>query len=555
MIKQKMHSFRTKLIFMLIFQLILLVTILTSYTIFLYINTAKSSKTANENFIALYGKDLDLKIKDAQNVLEQIVYDNADYVLLQSPSESERYYASRRLFLLVNEKLSFDKNVDLLIIAENSYEQCIASDNLKLGYNEIAELKNFVLEQSGNKELKSQWLIKKSAGHTFLYKMYGWQGRAACVLLDADKFLSNTSYYDFSDLRIRLVDDANEDIVFLGEEKAFTPTESYVYEISDTNLSLLLDVRLNSFVKSFTLNGIGVLLIILISLISGIILFKSVSFHIIHPVSDMGENMKQIQNGDYEHKVTTDYPNREFEGLKDTFNKLMDEIENLRIERYEEQLELEQSELKAIKLQIRPHFFLNALTSISNLSQQHKNDEIVSYINILSKNIRYMFKSGMHTVDLRQELDHLDSYFEMQKLKYPDCVFNMVTAEEGLDNYQIPQMLLHTVIENEYKYAVVMGQVLSIFINIKKIELNGRQYLCIEIEDDGDGYPQEFIDGFSKEQRPEEDGTRIGLWGLKKMLYLMYNESDLFTIKNIEPHGCYNKFLIPEKTVHEIRKH
>ena len=540
---------------MLIFQIILLVTILTAYTIFLYINTAKSSKIANENFIVLYGKDLELKIKDAQKVLGQIVYDNADYVLLQSPSEADRYHASRRLFLLLNEKLSFDKNVDLLLITENKYEQCIASDNIKLGYNIITELQNFILAQSKNKELKSQWFIKKAAGHTFLYKMYSWQGRAASVFLDADKFLSNTSYYNFSDLRIRLVSNAGEDIVFLGEEKEFSPTESFSYAISDTNLSLQLDVRLNSVVKSFTLNGIGMLLIIFISLISGIILFKSVSFHIIHPVADMGKNMKQIQNGDYDHKVTTDYPNREFEGLKDTFNKLMDEIENLRIARYEEQLELEQSELKAIKLQIRPHFFLNALTSISNLSQQHKNDEIVSYINILSKNIRYMFKSGMHTVDLKQELDNLDSYFEMQKLKYPDCVFNMITVEEGLDNYQIPQMLLHTVIENEYKYAVVMGHVLSIFINIKKIELKGRQYLCIEIEDDGDGYPQEFIDDFLKEQRPKEDGTRIGLWGLKKMLYLMYNEKGLFTIENIEPHGCHNKFLIPEKPVHEIRKY
>ena len=116
-------------------------------------------------------------------------------------------------------------------------------------------------------------------------------------------------------------------------------------------------------------------------------------------------------------------------------------------------------------------------------------------------------------------------------------------------------MLLHTVIENEYKYAVVMGHVLSIFINIKKIELKGRQYLCIEIEDDGDGYPQEFIDDFLQEQRPKGDGTRIGLWGLKKMLYLMYNEKGLFTIENIKPHGCHNKFLIPEKPVHEIRKY
>jgi len=72
--------------------------------------------------------------------------------------------------------------------------------------------------------------------------------------------------------------------------------------------------------------------------------------------------------------------------IKDAFNRLMDEIMKLKIQSYEKQINLQETELKCIKLQIRPHFFLNAMTTISSLSQQGKNKEIESYISALSKN-------------------------------------------------------------------------------------------------------------------------------------------------------------------------
>ena len=60
---------------------------------------------------------------------------------------------------------------------------------------------------------------------------------------------------------------------------------------------------------------------------------------------------------------------------------------------------------------------------------QGKNLEIRQYIDVLSKNIRYMFKSGMRTVPLSEELQNIEAYFEMQELKYPGAVFYCVQAQ------------------------------------------------------------------------------------------------------------------------------
>lgn len=145
----------------------------------------------------------------------------------------------------------------------------------------------------------------------------------------------------------------------------------------------------------------------------------------------------------------------------------------------------------------------------------------------------------------------------MQELKYPGCVFYSIEIDPEILNWPIPQMLIHTIIENEYKYAVSMDNVLTILIKAELFVIDGEDMLKIEIEDDGKGYPSDVLKAFElleDEAGESVDGSRVGLWSLKRMLYLMYERKGLFKIKNIDPHGCKNIFLIPRKPVHEIKE-
>lgn len=242
----------------------------------------------------------------------------------------------------------------------------------------------------------------------------------------------------------------------------------------------------------------------------------------------------------------------------------MDEIVNLRIQSYEKQIDLQETELRCVRLQIRPHFFLNAMATISSLSQRAKNREIQEYITALSKNIRYMFRSGLHTVALGEEIRHIENYFEMQELNYPNCVFYYIDIPEELEGWRIPQMLIHTVIENEYKYAVAMDQTLTILIRAEERVENGERMLCLQIEDDGGGYPGEVLKNFAREAKEDsrgkeeetsrKSGERIGLRSIRRMLELMYERKELFEISNITPHGCRNVFYIPENPVQEVKE-
>ena len=300
-------------------------------------------------------------------------------------------------------------------------------------------------------------------------------------------------------------------------------------------------------------NMIGLILILLVTITFALILVRYIYLQILSPMGQMVCVLQQIDPQEQDLSLHIPCKNREFSILQDAFNTLMQENIGLRFRSYERQIEVRNAELRAIRLQLKPHFFLNAITTISSLSMQGKNLEIRQYIDVLSKNIRYMFKSGMRTVPLSEGLQNIEAYFEMQELKYPGTVFYCIQAQPQTQQWPIPHMLIHTVVENVYKYAVTVGGDICTVLISARLEQHGGQetMLCIEIEDDGPGYPEEFLERIRKQENSDllREGKHIGLQSLAKMLELMYGRTDLMELENLEPHGAHSRFWIPQVAI------
>lgn len=553
-----------KTIVQLIVQMALLICMLIVYAFVSYWSTVENMQQSAENFIRLYGAELDNKLKGADRILEQLAYNSTEYTMLQSTNESERYYASIHLSQLLQKMVSSNSFVDFIVITEADYQTCLTAENILLKEQERKAALQFALDCAAEGRMKAKWSIRMMEEKAYVYKMYVWQDRTTGVFMSVDRFMEAAATNDFDSMVLLLADTerniwgayGRESIEWAAGEKLEEKVHEHMLEsenmIADGQFRIYSYTNLNEFSGQIAGSSLIILCIIVISLFSGFFLVQGIRRDILMPMRDMRENMRQIEDGDYGHRITCNYRSLEFELLKKSFNKLMDEIVSLKIRSYEKQIELQESELRSIRLQIRPHFFLNAMAAISSLSMQGKDEEIKKYIEALSKNIRYMFKSGLHTVPLCEEVRHVKNYFEMQELKYPESVFYYISMEPGTEEWAIPQMIIHTVIENEYKYAVSVDNVLSILIKTYQTQRNGEKMLCIEIEDDGKGYPTEVLDQFDMEDaRPFPDGSRVGLWSIRKMLEIMYEKKDLFAISNIKPHGCLNRFYIPEKPVCE----
>ena len=557
---------------------ILLMIVFFSYLFFSYRMAAEDLTNSMENLIQVYGRELGNQVENADMLLERLILDNVDYDQLQSEDEATRYYASVRLKNFLEDQTAYGDYVDAVMIADSMYGICLDYENNFISYEDKLALRNFISEGAYRWQARAEWTIAMIGAESYVYKMYIWQGRAVGVFISVEQFMKTVQESDLNQMTMLLLDHEGRIWGTYGEHISGMETGMTLgdgntdggivraagYELGEGRLEVRAYAGAGAVFGQIRLNMV-LILIVLSSLVAySVLMLKFVRRELLFPVSAMQKTMTSMRDGDYTLRICEEFKGSEFTLLKQTFNKLMDEIVNLRIQSYEKQIDLQETELRCVRLQIRPHFFLNAMATISSLSQRAKNREIQEYITALSKNIRYMFRSGLHTVALGEEIRHIENYFEMQELNYPNCVFYYIDIPEELEEWRIPQMLIHTVIENEYKYAVAMDQTLTILIRAEERMENGERMLCLQIEDDGGGYPDEVLKNFAPEaeekrggkegETTRKTGERIGLRSIRRMLELMYERKELFEISNITPHGCRNVFYIPENPVQEVKE-
>jgi len=269
--------------------------------------------------------------------------------------------------------------------------------------------------------------------------------------------------------------------------------------------------------------------------------------NIVKPVQQLIVATREVEKGNWDYRITDKRVPVEFAQLNDSFFSMVKEIKTLKIDSYEEKIERQKAELKYLQMQIKPHFFLNVLTTISSLTYQGKSEEIRKLIQYLSKHLRYIFRGGLVLVRLSEEISFVKNYIQLQEIKFPNNIFYMMEIGPGTEDCRLPQFIIQTFVENSFKHALTVGTMLSVLIKTEVIYNGGETYVRIIIEDNGDGFPDEVIEIINNSQEIEiNDGEKVGIINIKKTLFLLYKQNNLLKISNCEPSGARVEILIPQ---------
>ena len=192
------------------------------------------------------------------------------------------------------------------------------------------------------------------------------------------------------------------------------------------------------------------------------------------------------------------------------------------------------TELNFLKAQINPHFLFNTLNNLFSISQKHKIDELSTGISELSNLMRYMlYESNSTFVSLKKEVDYIESFIEIQKLRYDENDFIINFDKKGnLAQVEIAPMILLPFVENAFKHGFSMDQ--SSIINMMVDVSDGNiQFKVVNKTFDNNG--------------GTESASGIGLENVKRRLDLIYPKlhtldisetADRFTVTlNIKTHG------------------
>jgi len=199
----------------------------------------------------------------------------------------------------------------------------------------------------------------------------------------------------------------------------------------------------------------------------------------------------------------------------------------------QEKLILE-AKIEALKSQINPHFLFNTLTSISSLIRS-KPDTARMLIIKLSGLLRRLLRSHQHFVTLREELESIDEYLDIEVVRFgPKLVVRKDIEPDTLD-IVVPSMILQPLVENAVKHGF-SRKVGPGTIVLRSRRENGRA--VIEVEDDGLGFMLDRL------EQPMSSG--IGLANVRERLRVIYGATYQLKMTSEPGHGTCARIEVPE---------
>lgn len=120
--------------------------------------------------------------------------------------------------------------------------------------------------------------------------------------------------------------------------------------------------------------------------------------------------------------------------------------------------ELNDSKLTAIQSQMNPHFIFNALNSIQEYIVSNEKKQATKYLGMFADLMRIYLRQGkIKTVNIAEEIEALNIYLELEKMRFEDSFTHTIQVDEGIDQetFSIPSLLIQPYVENALKHGLL----------------------------------------------------------------------------------------------------
>lgn len=338
--------------------------------------------------------------------------------------------------------------------------------------------------------------------------------------------------------------------------KTLAETGSQIFSINNTDFLFIcksspaLNWKVINLIplENLTLDHVVILHNILI--ISIVVFILSVVFSILctstvtAPIQRLVDKMKSASAGKLDISVSYS-SNDELAVLYNQFNLMMQKIQTLLNDIYEEQNAKQKMEVQLLQSQINPHFLYNTLNTIKSLIELDMKETAVKAVSAMSTFYRNSLSKGQFIIPLRQELILTEQYLYIQNLRYMDFVDYEITYESSWEDHgaEIPKLTIQPVVENIFVHGLT-NQMCHIHLNVS-IKNNT---IYISISDNGSGIPREKLTELNRSIRDFKTARySFGLPSINHRISLLYGENYGLTIKSSPENGTTVTIAIPDK--------
>jgi len=415
--------------------------------------------------------------------------------------------------------------------------------------------------EESQRSITAEWFSENIGNEYYIFRIYNYKGVYYGSWCNVDKILENLVRIQIEDSeKILLLDSEGKPLSSWEELETISDLnkESSSYTVDGKNDRYMIVKQpiwkeayyLTIFIKDQDLqNGIqsliqNMIILLIISIFLLIVFLNSTKKRIGNPIKNLSGKMKQVEKGDLTVTLPAEERMQEFSEMNISFNSMVQEIKNLRIQVYEEILQRQKTELEFLQIQIKPHFFMNALNLIFNYARMDEIAAVKAITMNLVRHFRYTLY-GKNLVTIREEISFIHNYLEINEWKNRDsCSVNFISyIPEDLEEIQIPILAIQTFVENSIKFGENEENQTEIVVSAKEREDNA---ICLLICDSGKGFEEQTLLCLNRGGRIEDQpGRHVGIENVRNRIRILYGENASLRFYNRSEGGAAVEIIIP----------
>ncbi len=299
-----------------------------------------------------------------------------------------------------------------------------------------------------------------------------------------------------------------------GETGLTLLIETYMHDYIGDEVRELARIQGQIRTQMTVLSSVTVAGVLLLSTV--IVLYSvRVSKRITGPISVLSRKAQQFGGGDFtptpvETNIT------ELQTLDTGFNDMARRVDALMAKQIEDQRSLHRAELELLQAQINPHFLYNTLDSIAILAEDERAEDVVTMVTSLSTFFRNSLNKGNDILTLGAECSQVQSYLEIQQIRYSDILRYEIDVPRELMDCLVPKLILQPLVENALYHGIKNRRRLGT-IHVTGEERNGD--LLLKVSDNGAGMDEERVRELQSGIY-EDKHTGLGLVNVHKRIRL-----------------------------------
>lgn len=296
----------------------------------------------------------------------------------------------------------------------------------------------------------------------------------------------------------------------------------------------------------------------------GVVMILLLSHQLTNSLRQLEKRMSFVRNGDFSVRFFYLYRD-EVGSLARGFNYMIEEIQRL-VEKQEETIEelkwerdyaaeiqkqKRKAELKALQAQINPHFLYNTLNAITWQAADQGAEEISILSSALGRFFRISLSKGAEIITLREELEHVTSYLEIQSIRYHSRLNYQIELNEEWLDYRVIKLILQPLVENSIYHGIKEKEGTGLIrISAEPTRIKDEPALKLIVWDDGKGIPAEKMAAINHAlKRGEKERTDgYGIFNVNERLQLLYGEEYGLEYESVEGQWISATLTIPLQT-------